>query len=113
MVGFGARQVLKPDAFLKLAIGDYDFSWFIEVDMATEALTTVKTKALRYHDYFRTGTEQTAGGVFPRVLWIVPDSGRAEAVAETLAQLPAEAHRLFAVTTTAEAMALLTSEARS
>lgn len=113
MAGFGARQVLKPDAFLKLARGDYEFSWFIEQDMATEALTTVKTKALRYDDYFRTGTEQAARGVFPRVLWIVPDSGRAEAVGETLAQLPAGAHRLFAVATTADALALLTSEARS
>lgn len=112
MVGFGARQVLKPDAFLKLAIGDYELSWFIEVDMATEALTTVKAKALRYHEYFRTGTEQAARGVFPRVAWVVPDSGRAEAVRETLEQLPTAAHRLFAVATTAEVLALLTGEVR-
>jgi Replication-relaxation len=112
MAGFGARQVLKPDAFLKLAIGDYDFSWFIEVDMATEALTTVKAKALRYHDYYRTGTEQAARGVFPRVLWIAPDTGRAETIRETLAQLPTDAHRLFAVTTAADAIALLTTEVR-
>jgi hypothetical protein len=113
MVGFDARQVLKPDAFVRLARGDYEFSWFIEADMATEALTTVKAKALRYHDYYRTGTEQAARGLFPRVLWIVPNAIRAEAVRETLAQLPAEAHRLFAVTTTAEALALLTNEVRS
>jgi hypothetical protein len=113
MVGLGARQVLKPDAFLKLARGDYEFSWFIEQDMATEALSTIKAKAARYHDYFRTGTEQAARGVFPRVLWIVPDSGRAEAARETLAQLPTGAHRLFAVATTADALELLTSEARS
>jgi hypothetical protein len=113
LVGFGARQALKPDAFLKLAIADYEFSWFVEQDMATEALTTVKGKALRYHEYFRTGTEQAARGVFPRVLWIVPDHDRAESVRETLTQLPAAAHRLFVVTTTADALALLTSEARS
>jgi len=113
MLGFGARQVLKPDAFLKLARGDYEFSWFIEQDMATEALTTVKSKAARYHEYFRTGTEQAARGVFPRVLWIVPDEDRAEAVREALAQLPAAAHRLFVVATTADALALLTSGARS
>lgn len=107
----GARQVCKPDAYLRLAIGDYDFSWFCEQDMATEALTTVKAKALRYHEYFRTGSEQATRGVFPRVLWIVPDAGRAEAVRETLAQLPTGAHRLFAVATTAEVLALLTSEA--
>ena len=113
MAGFGARQVLKPDAFLKLATAEYELSWFIEQDMATEALTTIKAKALRYHEYFRTGIEQAARGVFPRVLWIVPDPRRAEAVRETLAQLPTDAHRLFAVATTAEVPALLTSEARS
>ncbi|HEX5852523.1 MAG TPA: replication-relaxation family protein [Solirubrobacteraceae bacterium] len=113
MAGFGARQVLKPDAFLKLGIADYEFSWFIEQDMATESLSTVKGKALRYHEYFRTGTEQAARGVFPRVLWIAPDTARAEDIRETLAQLPAAAHRLFVVATTAEAVALLTSEARS
>ncbi len=107
MAGFGARQVLKPDAFLKLARGEYEFSWFIEQDMATEAMTTVKAKAIRYHEYFRTGTEQSAHGVFPRVLWIVPDSDRAEAVGETLAQLPAGAHRLFAVCVQAEVVEYL------
>jgi hypothetical protein len=110
MVGFGARQVLKPDAYVKLGVGDYEFSWFIEQDMATEALPTIKGKALRYHAYFRTGIEQAARGVFPRVLWIVPDAARAKAVRETLAQLPADAHRLFVVATTAEALALLISE---
>ena len=112
MVGFGARQICKPDAFLKLATAEYDFSWFVEADMATEALTTVKAKALRYHDYFRTGTEQAARGLFPRVLWIVPDPGRAEVVRETLAQLPTGAHRLFAVAPTDQALALLTREVR-
>jgi hypothetical protein len=113
MAGFSAQQVLKPDAFLKLATRDYEFSWFIEVDMATEALSTIKAKALRYHDYFQTGTEQAERGVFPRVLWIVPNSGRAEAISETLAQLPPGAHRLFAVAATADALGLLITEKRS
>ncbi len=112
MAGFGARQILKPDAFLKLATPSHEFAWFCEQDMATEALSTIKAKALRYHDYYRTGTEQAARGIFPRVLWVVPDSGRADALRETLSQLPPDAHRLFAVTTTAEALALLTDEAR-
>jgi hypothetical protein len=110
---WGARLTLKPDAYLKLAIGEYDYSWFIEQDMATEAQTTIEGKARRYHDYYRTGTEQAERGVFPRVLWIVPDTSRAEIIGETLERLPAEAHRLFAVTTAAEALALLTCGARS
>jgi Replication-relaxation len=113
MTGFGTRQVLKPDAFVKLGIADYEFSWFIEADMATEALTTVKCKAARYHDYYQTGTEQSARGVFPRLLWIAPDEARSKAIRETLTQLPPAAHRLFVVTTAAEALALLTSEANS
>ncbi len=109
---WGAGLTLKPDAYLKLAVGDFEYSWFIEQDMATEAQTTIESKARRYHDYYRTGTEQAARGVFPRVLWIVPNTAHAERVRETLERLPANAQRLFAVTTTAEALALLSSEAR-
>jgi ribosomal protein L37AE/L43A len=112
MVGFGARQVLKPDAFLMPARGDYEFSWFIEQDMATESLSTIKAKAARYHDYYQTGTEQAERGLFPRVLWIAPNESRAKAIRETLTGLPPAAHRLFVVATTVEAVALLTSEAR-
>jgi hypothetical protein len=110
---WGAPMTLKPDAYLKLATGDYEYSWFIEQDMATEAQTTVEAKARRYFDYYRTGTEQAARGVFPRVLWIVPNTPHAELVRETLERLPADAHRLFAVTTMAKAVALLTAEVRS
>lgn len=113
MAGFGTRQILKPDACLRLACGDYEFAWFIEADMATEALTTITAKAARYHDYFQTGTEQAQRGIFPRILWITPDTRRAEAIRETLTGLPADAHRLFAVATTTETLTLLTSEATS
>ncbi|HEY4812501.1 MAG TPA: replication-relaxation family protein [Solirubrobacteraceae bacterium] len=112
-VAFGVRQVLKPDAYVKLATAEYEFSWFIEIDMATEATTTIRVKAERYHEYYRSATEQTARGVFPRVLWIVPNTARAETIADTLTSLPAEAQRLFALTTSNQAVALLASEARS
>ncbi len=113
MTGFGGRQVLKPDAYLILATTAREFAWFIEVDMATEALTTVAAKATRYHDYFASGTEQAAHGWFPRVLWIVPDGARAEAIRETLGSLPPEAHQLFVVIPAAQAVAYLLAEARS
>jgi hypothetical protein len=113
MTGFGARQVLKPDAQLVLATKTREFAWFIEMDMATEALTTVAAKASRYHDYFRTGIEQTNRGLFPRILWIVPSPARAEAVRETLTTLPHDAHPLFVVATADEALAVLTAEGRS
>jgi hypothetical protein len=107
---FGARLMLKPDAYVKLGAGDYEYSWFIERDMATEAQTTIAGKARRYYDYFRTGTEQTSGGVFPRVAWIVPDAHHAERVAATLGSLPAEAWPLFVVAPATDALVLLTGE---
>ncbi len=111
--GFAARQVLKPDAYLLLATATREFAWFVEQDMATEALPTIKAKALRYHDYYRTGSEQAERGMFPRTLWVVPDTRRAEQVAETLGRLPTQAQHLHVVTTTTEAAALLTNRGSS
>ncbi len=110
---FGAPMTLKPDAAARLGIGDYEYWWLIEADMATEAQPTIEGKARRYHDYYRTGISQRESGTFPRVAWITPDAARAESVAETLRRLPATAQRLFAVTTTSEAIALLTAGERS
>jgi hypothetical protein len=110
---YGAKLVLKPDAYVKLAAGDYDYSWFIERDMATEAQTTIAGKARRYYDYYRGGSEQADGRVFPRTAWIVPDAGHAERLADTLGSLPAEAWPLFVVVPATEALPLLTGEART
>lgn len=112
MAGFGVRQVLKPDAFLVLATPSHEFAWLCEQDMATEALTTIKGKAVRYHEYFATGTEQAARGMFPRVLWIVPDADRAEQIQSTLAELPTDAKRLFAVCLQDEVARHLVAETR-
>lgn len=113
MIAFGARQILKPDAYLLLATTSHEFAWFVEQDLATEALTTITSKAARYYEYFQTGVEQAEGGMFPRVLWVTPDTTRAEAIQEALTRLPAEAQRLFSVAPASEAITLLTSEAQS
>lgn len=108
---YGARLTIKPDAYVRLGVGDYELSWFIETDMASEAPVTLLGKARRYIDYWRTGTEQAARDVFPRVAWIAPDAARAEVIAGTLADLP---HlELFATTTADEAVSLLTAEGNS
>ncbi len=109
---YGARLVLKPDASVKLGVGDYEFSWLVEMDMATEALTTIERKAQRHLDYHRSGEARRSEGVSPRVVWIVPDEQRAEAVQQALDRLPAEAGRLFAITTRASALTFLTEEPR-
>jgi hypothetical protein len=106
---YGAQQLLKPDAYIKLAVGEYDYSWFIEQDMATEARTTIETKGRRYLEAFRTGAIQAELGVFPRIAWIAPDDARAQVIGEALGRLPQEAAKLSLVTTAPAAASLLTT----
>lgn len=72
----GARETLKPDLYAVTASGDYEDHWFIEVDRATESLPTLLKKCTQYERYRRTGQAQADGGVFPRVLWVMPDETR-------------------------------------
>lgn len=109
---YGIRLTAKPDGFVRLAAGDFELSWFIEVDMASEAPVTLTGKARTYIDLFRSGVEQAAHGVFPRVAWIAPDETRAEVIRQAMAGLP-DHHELFAVTTASEAVTLLAAEAGS
>jgi Replication-relaxation len=105
----GGRQVLRPDAFLSLGVGEYELRWFIEVDRASESLPVVTRKCRLYADYYQAGVEQAHGGVFPRVCWIVPNEARAERVGRAIARdrhLPAG---LFVVAVSEQAVAVLSS----
>jgi hypothetical protein len=76
----GVREILKPDLALTTvsADGQYEDSWFIEVDLGTEHLPTVLGKCSQYEAYRRTGTEQDRRGVFPLVVWITMTDERAD-----------------------------------
>ena len=76
MTGYGAPEILKPDLFAITASGDFEDHWFIEVDRATESVPTVVGQCEQYERYRRSGTEQARVGLFPRVLWLVPDEHR-------------------------------------
>lgn len=93
----GGRAMLKPDAAISVELGEYWDSWFIEVDRGTESTTTIARKCEVYRHYWQTGTEQAHGGVFPRVLWLVPDLHRYEQLVDVLGRQPAEAWPLFSV----------------
>ncbi len=94
----GGRSVVKPDAFVRIGSGDYEDSWFVEVDLATEHPTTIKTKLDVYRAYWSSGTEQAKHGVFPRVLWTVPDQRRAQVISDCCERQPADAWSLYMVT---------------
>lgn len=112
----GARIILKPDVFLRLAAGpdgEQEDRWFIEVDRATASRGTLQAKLARYLAHFRTGTEQHAHGVYPRVLWSAPEQQRAKRIRKLVHDLPAEAQQLFSVCTFDEAVEFLAAEASS
>lgn len=93
---WGAGQ-LKPDAYLVTVTPDFEDHWFIEIDRATEATTTIVRKAAVYEQYHRTGIEQEHRGVFPRVLWIVPHDRRKGQLVDALGLRPADAWSLHQV----------------
>lgn len=111
LAGLGARVTLKPDLFIRVAAPGSSFEdrWYVEVDLATEATGTVLAKAKRYLAHHRSGRER----VHPKVLWAVPDTGRAERISSVLGRLPVEAQRMFAVCLTSGVVEFLAAEARS
>jgi hypothetical protein len=95
----GGPEVLRPDLYLALGIGDDELRWFVEVDLATEHLPTLQRKCLAYQRYYDSGVEQVQAGVFPQVLWAVPDARRAAQLKEVIQRDRALTTELFAVTT--------------
>lgn len=70
------RSVLRPDLFLAFGKGDLEYRWFVEVDRGTHHSPALLRKAQLYESYYRSGVEQAAHGVFPRVAWVTPDTPR-------------------------------------
>ena len=106
--GPGGRRVFcKPDAYVRLGIGEYSDSYFVEVDQGTEAPSTLAKKMTEYRRYFATGIEQSRRAVFPRVVWLVPDEKRHQVVVDVCGQQPAESWRLHMVTTQDSAIATM------
>lgn len=103
----GAPLVLKPDAFVRVGVTDYEDRWFVEVDRGTEAPITLARKGDLYRHYWQRGVEQERHGVFPRVLFVVPDEQRKTVVVDVLARQPADAWQLFQVVTEDAALRVL------
>lgn len=109
----GARRVLKPDLYIRVGAGTQEDRWMVEVDLGSESGRTIARKLALYAQHYRSGREQHEHGVYPRVLWTVPDEHREQQVEEVLVRQPAAAQRLFTVCQFKDATRLLASEARS
>lgn len=101
----GGPITLKPDAAVRLLVGRFEDRWFIEVDRGTESRTALARKCDLYRQYWQTGREQSrANGIFPKVLWLVPDERRQAALADVIGRQPAYAWPLFAASLNTEAV---------
>lgn len=96
--------MVKPDAYVSVRIGRLVLSAFVEVDMGTESLPTIQKKSERYVAYWhsgmeqqRTRTEALPHGLFPYVVWLVPDEQRRTKIEMVVGRLAVEARKLFRV----------------
>jgi hypothetical protein len=88
LVGLGSTLTLKPDLFVRIGLGAYEDRYFVEIDRSTEAGNTITAKAERYYAHYRSGSDQSADGVYPAVLWVVLDAARQRQLEELLRLAP-------------------------
>ena len=72
-------------------------------------MPTIERKCLTYVGYWRSGIEQRQHGVFPLVLWLVPNEERQRKLKEVTQSLVAEVRHLFAVALHGEGPTVLTA----
>jgi hypothetical protein len=101
----GARMTLKPDAYAVLVVDGYEDHWFLEVDLGTESAPTIGRKCAVYRGYWQSGSEQARIGLFPRVLWLVPDQRRAAVLEGVIRRQSVGAAELFDVAVLGDAVA--------
>jgi hypothetical protein len=104
----GQQRTLKPDSYVRLGVGEYEDSYFIEVDMGSEGSQALERKLREYLAYEASGTEQAERGVFPKALWTTPDAERAAVIGECIGRLPRSAGRLFTVAPFADLLGVVT-----
>lgn len=100
---------LKPDAYVKLRAGAITDFWWLEVDLATESLPTVRRQLLAYLDFVARG-QLGPDGIYPRVLIGVPTEARLRALRMVCMQLPEPASVMFRVSELADMAAVLSQE---
>lgn len=108
--GVGAQRViLKPDSYVRLGAGDFEDSYFIEVDMGTEGSRALDRQLKAYAAYHASGKEQAERGVFPKTLWLAPDERRVSAIEDCVKRLPHSARELFEVELFADAVQVVSN----
>ena len=92
----GSGGYLGPDAYARLSRSGEYYSWWIEADLATESVPTLRRKLLTYLDFVERG-QPGPDGVVPWVLIGVPTEARRVAVQRIVNGLPELADYIFRV----------------
>ena len=78
---------------------NYLYNYFVEVDKNSESLARVINKSKQYIRYYNLNIEQKETGVFPLVLWVVPDEKRKLAIEQRIQKELQDYWELFQVIT--------------
>ncbi|GHU53584.1 hypothetical protein AGMMS49975_12030 [Clostridia bacterium] len=95
----GENITVRPDLYAVTASDGFEDHWFFEIDLDTEAPSRIIRKCALYGSYCLEGSEQRRIGVFPRVVWVVPDEKRRETLWRHICEHLSEYTDLFAVIT--------------
>jgi len=95
----GVNVTLKPDLYAVTATDDFKDYWFFELDLDTAPPFRIARKCETYGRYCLTDNEQQRIGVFPRVVWIVPDEKRRDTIWRYICKDLNEYKDLFVVIT--------------
>lgn len=106
----GAGVTLKPDAFIRVGVGEYERFYFVEVDRATQSGPTIARKLAVYRRYFQTGREQHRFGLFPKVLLLVPSDARKAALTAIAARQPSASRPLWQIARYDEAIGIFIAQ---
>lgn len=97
--GSGEVITLRPDLAATVTTPEYTDRYFLEVDRATENPARVLGATRRYLAYRATGREQETAGVYPALVWIVPNPTRREQLMRHLEAQPDIPDNLWLVLT--------------
>jgi hypothetical protein len=94
----GRNGLLKPDAYVRVSGSEHADAWWVEVDLATEHLPTMRRKLMTYMDFYNRG-QLGPGKVMPWIMRTLPDAKRLSEIVRLIRQLPRRADELFTVAT--------------
>lgn len=97
--GVRGHAVLRPDLFVAIGAGEYEYRWFVEIDLGTETMPRRLIKCAQYQSYFQSGSEQAEHCIFPKIVWSMPNEELADTLGGRIQRSTSLTNDLFVVTT--------------